>query len=105
MRPRAAYEGALPNDVTVSNRVNLVDPVNGMRAIAVAVRESPCRGQCLDPTSGDRLFERYTTSRGQYSIGSGENVGFGVAVFPIREQLFASPCRIGTAKTRDRFDY
>ena len=38
--------------------------MNGMRAIAVAMRESPCRGQCLDPTSGDRLFERYTTSWG-----------------------------------------
>ena len=38
--------------------------MNSMRAIAVAMRESPCRGRCRDPTSGDRLSERYTTSLG-----------------------------------------
>ena len=38
--------------------------MNGMRAIAVATRESPCRGQCRDPTSRDRLSERYMTSLG-----------------------------------------
>ena len=80
------------------------------QAIVVATLGSPYLGLYLTPTLGDHWFEMYTTCRvsvdGQYRLEFQlERVIRSVTVtsFPIKEQLFASPCKACTPKTHDRY--